>query len=138
MNEHPISDLMNATMEKIKQMVDANTVVGKPILTPDGVTVIPISRVSFGFASGGSDHVSRHAKENTPVCFGGGGGAGVTVVPVAFLIIDKEGAHMLPINAQADSTADRLVEMLPNAINKVSCFFEERKSAAKATEEPKE
>lgn len=128
MNEHPINNLMNTTMEKIKQMVDANTVVGKPILTPNGTTVIPISRISFGFGSGGTDYQSKHAKENTPVCFGGGGGAGVNVTPVAFLIIDENGARILPINAQADCTVDRLVEMIPDAVNKFSSFFDKRKN----------
>ena len=81
---HPIQDLMNGTMEKIKSMIDANTVVGTPITTPDGTTVIPVSRVTFGFGSGGTDFQSRHSKETTPLSFGGGGAAGVTVTPVCF------------------------------------------------------
>lgn len=133
MSEHPISDLMNTTMERIKQMVDANTIVGQPIITQDGTTVIPITKVSFGFASGGTDHQSKYAKENTPVCFGGGGGAGVTVTPIAFLVIDKTGTRVLPINAQASTTVDRLVEMLPDAVSKISSYFEQHK-----TQEPEE
>ncbi len=135
MSEHPINGLMNETMEKIKQMVDASTIIGKPIETAGGTTIIPISRVTFGFASGGSDYVSKHAKENAPACFGGGGGAGVTVTPVAFLVVDKTGTRILPINEQASSTADRLVEMIPDAFSKVSGFFAGRK-AADAPEEP--
>lgn len=82
-NNHPINDLMQTTMAKIREMVDANTVVGQPIATQDGVTLIPVSRLSFGFASGGSDFggKAQQADKN----FGGGAGAGVSVVPVAFL-----------------------------------------------------
>lgn len=136
MNEHPINNLMNETMEKIKNLVDANTIVGAPIETSGGTTIIPISRVSFGFASGGSDYMSRHAKEkdNAPLCFGGGGGAGVTVTPVAFVVVDQGGARILPINAQADTTVDRLVEMLPDAVSKVSGFFGNRKNKEEAKE----
>lgn len=127
MSEHPINGLLNETMEKIKNLVDANTITGSPIETRDGTTIIPISRVSFGFASGGTDYASKNAKDATPLCFGGGGGAGVTVTPVAFIVVDGGGARILPINAQADSTVDRLVEMIPDAVSKVSSFFENRK-----------
>ncbi len=124
---HPIQDLMTETMEKIKSMVDVDTTVGTPITTPDGTTVIPVSRVTFGFGSGGSDYQSRNAKDNTPLCFGGGGGAGVTVTPICFLVISPtEGTHVVGINAQAVNTADRLVEMIPSAVGKVSSFFAKR------------
>ena len=128
MNEHhPIQDLMNGTMEKITRRIDVDSVVGPPITTPDGTTVIPVSRVTFGFGSGGSDFGSRHARENTPLCFGGGGAAGVSVTPICFLVISPtEGTHVLGINAQAVNTADRLVEMIPSAVGKVSSFFAKR------------
>lgn len=132
MSEHPIQSLMTETMEKIKKMVDVDTIIGSPITTPDGTTVIPVSKVTFGFGSGGSDFISRNAKESAPVCFGGGGGAGVTVSPVCFLIINKLGASILPINAQAETSVDRLIEMLPSAVNKVSSFMESRRSAKDA------
>ena len=125
MNEHPIQNLMTETMEKIKKMVDVNTIIGTPITTQDGTTVIPVSKVTFGFGSGGSDFVSRNAKDAAPVCFGGGGGAGVTVSPVCFLVL----------NAQGVTSVDRLIEMLPTAVNKVSSFVESRKGA-KAVDEP--
>ena len=119
MSEHPIGNLMTETMAKIKEMVDVNTIIGSP------TTVIPVSRVSFGFGAGGSDFASKHAQAGAPMAFGGGGGAGVTVSPVCFLIITKDGsASILGINAQADSTVDRLVEMIPGAINRVSSFVE--------------
>ena len=131
MSEHPISSLMAETMAKIKEMVDVNTIIGTPITTADGTTVIPVSKVSFGFGSGGSDFAPKHASPNSPLAFGGGGGAGVTVSPVCFLIISRDGsANLLGINAQASTTVDRLVEMIPGAINKVSSFVEGYKGKA--------
>lgn len=101
MNEHPISNLMTETMSKIKEMVDVNTIIGTPITTADGTTVIPVSKVTFGFASGGSDFAPKHMPQNAPLAFGGGGGAGVTVSPVCFLIIGRDGsANILGVNAQ--------------------------------------
>ena len=120
---HPISDLMTETMSKIKEMVDVNTIIGSPIVAADGTTVIPVSQVSFGFGAGGSEFASKHAASGSPLAFGGGSGAGVTVSPVCFLVIGKDGsANILGINAQASDTVDRLVEMIPGAINKVSNF----------------
>ena len=88
---HPLSDLMRSTMEKVHEMVDTNTIIGQPITTPDGVTLIPISKVSLGFGGGGGDY-GKGAREN----FGGGAGAGVKIDPVAFLIL-KEPASMQTI-----------------------------------------
>ena len=122
---HPISDLMTETMSKIKEMVDVNTIIGSPIVAADGTTVIPVSKVSFGFGAGGSEFASKHAASGSPLAFGGGSGAGVTVSPVCFLVIGKDGsANILGINAQASDTVDRLVEMIPGAINRVSSFVE--------------
>lgn len=81
MSEHPIGNLMTETMAKIKEMVDVNTIIGSPLTAADGTTVIPVSRVSFGFGAGGSDFASKHAQAGAPMAFGGGGGAGVTRVP---------------------------------------------------------
>ena len=78
--EHPIGSLMDTTMEKIKEMIDVNTIIGEPITSPDGTLIIPVSKVSYGFAAGGSDLPTK--KENKD-CFGGGSGAGVTIQPVA-------------------------------------------------------
>ena len=120
---HPISDLMTETMSKIKEMVDVNTIIGSPIVAADGTTVIPVSKGSLGFGAGGSEFASKHAASGSPLAFGGGSGAGVTVSPVCFLVIGKDGsANILGINAQASDTVDRLVEMIPGAINKVSNF----------------
>ena len=140
MSEHPIQNLMAETMEKIKSMVDVNTIIGSPIHTPDGTTIIPVSKVTFGFGAGGSDFQSRNAKDSAPLCFGGGGGAGVTVSPVCFLVVGSDGdARILPLTAQAETTADRLVEMIPGAVSKVSSFMESRRAAkADSSEAPQE
>ena len=140
MSEHPIQNLMAETMEKIKSMVDVNTIIGSPIHTPDGTTIIPVSKVTFGFGAGGSDFQSRNAKDSAPLCFGGGGGAGVTVSPVCFLVVGSDGdARILPLNAQDETTADRLVEMIPGAVSKVSSFMESRRAAkADSSEAPQE
>ena len=121
-------------------MVDVNTIIGSPIHTPDGTTIIPVSKVTFGFGAGGSDFQSRNAKDSAPLCFGGGGGAGVTVSPVCFLVVGSDGdARILPLNAQAETTADRLVEMIPGAVSKVSSFMESRRAAkADSSEAPQE
>ncbi len=91
MDSHPIENLMKNTMENIKDMIDVNTIVGDALNSPDGTTIVPISKVSFGFASGGSEYLSEKQNENDlNYPFGGGSGAGVTVKPVAFLVIKGE------------------------------------------------
>ena len=82
MSEHPIQGLMSTTMQKIREMVDVNTIIGEPILSPDGTVIIPVSKVSFGFASGGSDIPSKQPKD----IFGGASGAGVSIQPLYFLV----------------------------------------------------
>ena len=99
----PLSDLMDASLAKIREMVDSNTVVGQPITTPDGVTLIPVSRLSFGFGAGGSDY----GKQPTPN-FGGGAGAGVKVDPVAFLVVKDGITRVMPVAMPAMTTADRV------------------------------
>ena len=90
--KRPLSDLMRSTMDKIREMADTNTIVGQPITTPDGVTLIPISRVSMGFGCGGADYGKTQPKD-----FGGGSGAGVKIEPVAFLVIREGTARVLPV-----------------------------------------
>ena len=108
-----LPNMLENTIAKIREMVDVNSVVGTPITTPDGVTIIPISKVSVGFAGGGSDFVSKNVnKQENP--FGGGAGGGVKVVPIAFLIVKDGTVRMLPVAAPASTTADRVVEMVPD------------------------
>ena len=115
---HKLPDMLNGTIEKIKQMVDANSVIGEPITTPEGVTIIPISHISVGVGGGGSDFVSKHPnKGENP--FGGGMAAGVKVVPVAFLIIKDGVVRMLPVALPASTTTDRIIEMIPSTLDQV-------------------
>ncbi len=120
MSEHPINGLMNTTLEKIKQLVDVNTIVGQPITSPDGTIIIPVSKVSYGFASGGSDICSK--KEQSAPKFGGGGGAGVTINPVGFLVVYKGDVNFLPVE-KYDGPADRIVGMVPEMFDKVRDLF---------------
>ena len=133
MAEHGVNGLMAETMEKIRSMVDVNTIIGDPIVTHDGTTLIPISKVTFGFGSGGTDFKSRNSSDTAPLCFGGGGGAGVSISPVAFLIVSEGNARILPVNMPADNSTDRLIEMIPDAVNGIQNFVSNRRG--KKTEE---
>ncbi len=124
---HPINDLMSTTMQKIREMVDANTIVGQPISTPEGVTLIPVSKLSFGFASGGSDYVSKNHKPGQTNTFGGGSGAGVKVAPVAFLIIKGDSVRVLPVDSNGVSSLDRAIDTVPEILDKVIKFLENLK-----------
>ena len=126
-NKHPIQDLMATTMQKIREMVDVNTIVGQPISTPEGMTLIPISKLSFGFASGGSDFVSKNHKPGENNTFGGGSGAGVNISPVAFLIVKGDSVRLLPVDPPASTTVDRVIEMVPEVVDKVTDFLEKKK-----------
>ena len=120
-----LPNMLENTIAKIRDMVDVNSVVGEPITTPDGVTIIPVSKVSVGFGGGGSDFVSKNAnKQENP--FGGGAGGGVKITPIAFLIIKDGSVRMLPVAAPANTTADRIVEQVPDLLDKVSAFIESK------------
>ena len=122
MEKTPIGEMMENTMSKIKEMVDVNTVVGTPITTPDGITLIPVSKVTFGFAAAGSDFP---VKEKNGL--GTGSGAGVKIEPVGFLTINDGGVRMINITPPADTTLDRVIEMLPGIIEKIEDFVEKRR-----------
>ena len=120
-----LPNMLENTIAKIREMVDSNSVVGEPIVTQDGVTIIPISKISVGLGGGGSDFVSKNVnRQENP--FGGGVGAGVKVTPVAFLVIKEGNVRMLPIAAPASTTADRLVEMVPDTLDKIAAFVDSR------------
>ena len=120
-----LPNMLENTIAKIREMVDVNSVVGDPITTADGVTIIPISKVSIGLGGGGSNFVSRHVNHHENP-FGGGVGAGIKVTPVAFLIIKEGNVRMLPVAAPANTTVDRLVEMVPDTLDKVAAFIDSR------------
>lgn len=115
MAEHPIQGLMKTTMENIKQMVDVNTIVGDAVETPDGTVIIPISRVTFGFAAGGGEVLSDSTSENYP--FGGGSGAGVSVKPSGFLVCGSNGVKFMPV--EGNVLYDRLFDLIPQVFNKI-------------------
>ena len=123
--DHPIGNLMQTTLENIKDMVDVNTVIGEPIAAGNGATIIPISKVSVGFGGGGSDYVSKNAnKQENP--FGGGAFGGVKVTPMAFLIIKEGSVRMLPVAVPASTTADRIVEQVPDLLEQIAAFIDSR------------
>lgn len=122
MEKNPIGEIMDVSMARIREMVDVNTVVGDPISTPDGITIIPVSRVSFGFGSGGSEFPS---KDKTGI--GGGGGAGVKIEPIGFLTIRDGNIRMLNIAPPASGTVDRIVEMIPDVFDRIQEFIDKNK-----------
>lgn len=126
--EHPIGGLMQTAMSSIKDMVDVNTVIGDPVVTASGSTIIPISKVSFGYVTAGgdlqgTDKFSRPSQDSV-FPFAGGSGAGVSVQPVGFLVVSGESVRMLP--AQSLTVADRMVELLPGVVEDVKNMFEKK------------
>ncbi len=123
MNEkkNSISTMMEASMGKIREMVDSNTVVGEPITTADGVTLIPVSRLSFGFGCGGGDYGKQQDK------LGAGAAAGVRVEPMAFLVVKDGVTRMLPVGTPAITTVDRIVEMVPQVMDRVEGFIDKKR-----------
>ena len=120
-----LPNMLENTVAKIREMVDVNSVIGNPITTPDGTTIIPVSKVSVGFGGGGSDFVSKNLnKQENP--FGGGAGGGVKITPIAFLIIKDGNVRMMPVATPANSTADRLVEQVPDVLDRISSFIDSR------------
>ena len=117
-----LPNMLENTIAKIREMVDVNSVIGDPITTPDGVTIIPVSKVSVGFGGGGSDFATKNG--DNP--FGGGVGAGVKVTPIAFLIVKEGSVRMIPVATPANTTADRLVEMVPDTLDKIAAFIDSR------------
>jgi len=118
MEKHPIQGLMETSMQSIREMVDVNTVLGDAIVAEDGSTVVPVSKVSFGFVAGGGEYGGKAPQEGYP--FAGGAGAGVSLQPVGFLVCGDDHVRMLP--AQTTTSLDRVIDMLPG-------FFEEVKKA---------
>ena len=120
-----LPNMLENTIAKIREMVDVNSVIGEPITTADGVTIIPVSKVSVGFGGGGCDYVSRNVnKQENP--FGGGAGGGVKVTPIAFLIVKEGSVRMLPVATPANTTVDRLVEQVPDVLDKIAAFIDSR------------
>ena len=124
-----LPNMLDNTIAKIRELVNANSVVGEPIVTNDGVTIVPISKISIGLGGGGSDFVSKHQNQQENP-FGGGVGAGIKVTPVAFLIIKEGSVRMVPVAAPANTTVDRLVEMVPDTLDKIAAFVDSHTNKA--------
>lgn len=139
MTEHPIEGLMKTAMESIKDMVDVNTILGDPVETPDGNVIIPVSRVAFGFAAGGSEfEVMKRSGEKRGVDgeqekmpFGGGSGAGITLNPVAFLVVGKEQTRLLPVDGNA--LVGRILDLAPELMGKIQNLLDKNKKSREVT-----
>ena len=128
MSEHPIEGLMTTAMNSIQDMIDVNTIIGEPIETSNNIVIIPISKVSFGFAAGGSEFKGETVDEYTKkekeeqvqyrLPFGGGSGAGVTINPIAFLVIQENNVKLMPVNHT--SSLDKLLDYMPDLMEKAS------------------
>ncbi len=134
---HPIESLMKTTMESLKSMVDVNTVVGEPVETKEGTVIIPVSKVSFGFVTGGGDEVpfggqgqgsgdGQNGQSGEQMPFTGGTGAGVTVKPVGFLVVGSRRVRFLPVDSRA--IYDRVLDEAPEILNRVANVFHQRGS----------
>ena len=144
MSEHPIEGLMLTAMNSIQDMVDVNTIIGEPIETSNNMVIIPISKVGFGFAAGGSefkgetlDEYTKKEKEEQVqyrLPFGGGSGAGVSISPIAFLVVSPNNVKLLPVNHS--SAIDKLMDYVPDLMEKVNCYL--NKSMQNKKEEKKE
>ena len=119
-----LPNMLENTIAKIREMVDVNSVIGDPITTPDGVTIIPVSKVSVGFGGGGSDY-AKSSKD----AFGGGAGGGMNVTPICFLIVSNGNVRMMPVPVAANTTADRIVEMVPDTLDKLTAYLDSKKEA---------
>ncbi len=123
MKDQSAAGILGTTIEKIKDMVDSKTIIGEPIDAGDGIKVIPVSKVSYGFASGGSDFPTKASKD----LFGGGGGAGVTLTPVAFLVINNGNVTVKYLSEGPESSVERVVGALPELVDKLSGIVEKFK-----------
>ena len=128
MAEHPIQGIMSTALQNIKEMVDVNTIVGNPVTTPDGTVIIPVSKVAFGFCAGGTEFGNPVVKEEgLKSNFGGGSGAGVTITPVAFLVVNGTNVRMLSMSS-ASTAADKIVDMIPEILTKFKEIISKEKN----------
>ena len=133
MCNHPIEGLMSTAMQNIKEMVDVDTIVGAPVETPDGSVIIPISRVGFGFAAGGSEFGKK--ENEAEAMFGGGSGGGVSISPVAFMVVGQGQIKLLPIE-QANNPIDRILDMVPGLVEKVNEKINQKKAEKAEKKKP--
>lgn len=134
MAEHPIQGLMKTAMENLKEMVDVNTIVGEPVETPDGSVILPISRVGFGFAAGGSEFEfdgkggGGGGQNGRAFPFGGGSGGGVSITPVAFLVVNSKGVRSVPLEGPTH-LYERILEQVPKLVERLQQAFQANPTA---------
>ena len=126
MDKNPIGELMQNTMESVKNMLKVDTVVGDPIITPDGITLVPISRISVGFGGGVVEFSSKKSGETRP--YGGGNATGVKIDPIGFLVIKEGVVRMISVAPPASNTVDRIIDLVPQVMDRVDAFIEKQKS----------
>jgi sporulation protein YtfJ len=137
MADHPIQGLMQTAMENLKAMVDVNTIVGDPVETPDGSVILPISKVGFGFAAGGSEFEHQQevkAGEKNGMPFGGGSGGGVSITPVAFLVVSKNGIKTIPLEG-SHHFYDRIMDMAPQVLDKMQAMLGKNQKGTEANQD---
>ena len=126
MENNPISNLMQSTMENVKNMLKVDTVVGDPIITPDGITLVPISKISLGFGGGGVEFGAKKAGDERP--YGGGNATGVKIEPIGFLVIKEGTVRMINVTPPASNTVDRIIDMVPQVMDRVDNFIDKQKN----------
>ena len=131
--KHPINDIVETAVEKVRAMADVNTLMGQPIQVGD-VTIIPVSKLTFGFAGGGSDFTTKSQKPEQSNPFGGGTGASAKLEPVAFLIVKGDHVRLLPASPTPGTSVDRVIEMVPDVVDKVTGFIEKQQEKKKTKE----
>lgn len=140
MEEHPIQGLMTTAMENLKDMVEVNTIIGDPVSSPDGSVIIPVSKVGFGFAAGGSEFNSTSNQEQSDsgeatLPFGGGSGGGVSITPVAFLIVSDQGIKMVHLD-QHTHIYEKMLDFAPQIVEKVQQIIKESGQSSKTSKDP--
>lgn len=129
MSDCSINNMVDTTIEKIKHLVDVNTIIGETIKLDDGTTIIPVSKVSYGFASGGSEFPGK--KVNNDSLFGGGSGAGVTISPVAFLTVNKNGNIKVLHAEPFSSTTEKVIDLVPDMVDKIGSIVKKSDKKSK-------
>ena len=126
MDNNPISQLMQNTMDNVKNVLKVDTVVGDPIITPDGITLVPISKISLGFGGGGVEFGTKKTGDDRP--YGGGNATGVKIEPIGFLVIKEGTVRMINVTPPASNTVDRIIDMVPQVMDRVDNFIDKQKN----------
>ncbi|WP_042354795.1 GerW family sporulation protein [Bacillus rubiinfantis] len=141
MADHPIKGLMTTAMESLREMIDVNTIIGDPVETPDGSVILTVSKVGFGFAAGGSEFnlngssgTHQAQGQNPQLPFGGGSGAGVSITPIAFLIVNSQGVKMLHLD-ESTHLYEKILELAPQAVEKIQQMFSKKDESSQQTDD---